>query len=185
MNSHIFILYIILFSIVSAVSIENSLRQDIMYILIGEEIFPINLVQSPINMELISILPLKTKVIQEDYSKINMRLNAQIETANLVPTLNTSIDGKKGDLFLYQGKELILLNASSTIINDAGDYVKIGSYKNSEELMNKIERNKTILLWNTLNYENHEGKVRPYGNYNSVLNYFTWKIFTFFCFLLI
>ena len=76
---------------------------------------------------------------EEDYSKINMRLNAQIETANLVPTLNTSIDGKKGDLFLYQGKELILLNASSTIINDAGDYVKIGSYKNSEELMNKID----------------------------------------------
>ena len=62
-----------LFSIVSAATFENNLKDDKMYILIGEDIFPINLISSPINTDLISILPLKTKLIQQDTVKVNLQ----------------------------------------------------------------------------------------------------------------
>ena len=127
---------------------------------------------------------LKMKLIQEDFTRINLKLKMQIETT-LIPSIESSIKCLKGDILLYQGKELVIINKSTILENDKGDYIKIGNCENCDELSNKIEKNKTILLWNSLNYENNEGKVKPYGNYNSVLNYFTWKIFTFFCFLLI
>lgn len=178
------ILSMMLISFVAAITFDNALKEDKMYILIGEEIFPVNLIQSPITLDLISILPLKMKLIQEDFDRINLKLKMQIETT-LIPSIESSIKCLKGDILLYQGKELVIINKSTILENDKGDYIKIGNCENCDELSNKIEKNKTILLWNSLNYENHEGKVKPYGNYNSVLNYFTWKIFTFFCFLLI
>ena len=178
------ILSMMLISLVAAVTFENTLKEDKMYILIGEEIFPVNLIQSPITLDLISILPLKMKLFQEDFDRINLKLKMQIETT-LIPSIEPSIKCMKGDLLLNQGKELVIISESTTVENDKGDYIKIGNCENFDELSNKIEKNKTSLLWNSLNYENHEGKVKPYGNYNSVLNYFSWKIFTFFCFLLI
>mgnify|MGYP006873171177 CR=1 FL=1 len=177
-------LSMMLISLVAAVKFENALKEDKMYILIGEEIFQVNLLQSPITLDLISILPLKMKLIQEDFSRINLKLKMQIETT-LFPSMEPSIKCLKGDMLLYQGKELVIIKEPTTLENDKGDYIKIGNCENSEGFSNKIEKNKTILLWNSLNYENNEGKVKPYGNYNSILNYFTWKIFTFFCFLLI
>ena len=178
-----YILSLLILYIVNALS-TDVLDKDKMYILIGEEIFPVNLIQSPITLDLISILPLKMKLIQEDFSRINLKLKMEIETT-LIPSIEPSIKCMKGDILLYQGKELVLINEPISLENDKGYYIKIGNCEKCEELSNKIEKNKTILLWNSLNYENHEGKVRPYGNYNSVLNYFTWKIFTFICFLLI
>ena len=55
----------------------------------------------------------------------------------------------------------------------------------AEEILKYAEKNSSIFLWNTLNYVNQKEKVRPYGYYNSLMNYFTWKVFTFFCFLLL
>ena len=185
MTSFICTLSIILFSVVTAATFENIIKDDKMYILIGEDIFPINLISSPINTDLISILPLKTKLIEQDTVKVNLQLKVQIDTALSIPDLTPSIKCKKGDVLLYQGAQLVIIKESTTISNDSGDYIKLGNCPRSEELMNNIETNKSILLWNSLNYENHEGKVKPYGNYNSIMNYFTWKIFTFFCFLLI
>ena len=185
MTSYKCILSIILFSVVAAATFENSLKDDKMYILIGEDIFPINLISSPINTDLISILPLKTKLIQQDTVKAHLQLKVQIDTALSIPDLTSSINCIKGDVLLYQGTQLVLIKESTTINNESGDYIKLGNCPRSEELMNNIEATKSILLWNSLNYENHEGKVKPYGNYNSIMNYFTWKIFTFFCFLLI
>ena len=179
------ILSIILFSVVAAATFENSLKDDKMYILIGEDIFPINLISSPINTDLISILPLKTKLVQQDTVKAHLQLKVQIDTALSIPDLTSSINCIKGDVLLYQGAQLVIIKESTTINNESGDYIKLGNCPRSEELMNNIEATKSILLWNSLNYENHEGKVKPYGNYNSIMNYFTWKIFTFFCFLLI
>ena len=179
------ILSIILFSVVAAATFENSLKDDKMYILIGEDIFPINLISSPINTDLISILPLKTKLVQQDTVKAHLQLKVQIDTALSIPDLTPSIYCQKGDVLLYQGTQLVIIKESTTINNESGDYIKLGNCPRSEELMNNIEATKSILLWNSLNYENHEGKVKPYGNYNSIMNYFTWKIFTFFCFLLI
>ena len=185
MTSYKCILSIILFSVVAAATFENSLKDDKMYILIGEDIFPINLISSPINTDLISILPLKTKLVQQDTVKAHLQLKVQIDTALSIPDLTSSINCQKGDVLLYQGAQLVIIKESTTINNESGDYIKLGNCPRSEELMNNIEATKSILLWNSLNYENHEGKVKPYGNYNSIMNYFTWKIFTFFCFLLI
>lgn len=185
MTSYKCILSIILFSVVAAATFENSLKDDKMYILIGEDIFPINLISSPINTDLISILPLKTKLVQQDTVKAHLQLKVQIDTALSIPDLTSSINCIKGDVLLYQGTQLVIIKESTTINNESGDYIKLGNCPRSEELMNNIEATKSILLWNSLNYENHEGKVKPYGNYNSIMNYFTWKIFTFFCFLLI
>ena len=185
MTSYTCILSIILFSVVAAATFENSLKDDKMYILIGEDIFPINLISSPINTDLISILPLKTKLVQQDTVKAHLQLKVQIDTALSITDLTSSINCQKGDVLLYQGTQLVIIKESTTINNESGDYIKLGNCPRSEELMNNIEATKSILLWNSLNYENHEGKVKPYGNYNSIMNYFTWKIFTFFCFLLI
>ena len=185
MTSYMCILSIILFSVVAAATFENSLKDDKMYILIGEDIFPINLISSPINTDLISILPLKTKLVQQDTVKAHLQLKVQIDTALSIPDLTSSINCIKGDVLLYQGAQLVIIKESTIINNESGDYIKLGNCPRSEELMNNIEATKSILLWNSLNYENHEGKVKPYGNYNSIMNYFTWKIFTFFCFLLI
>ena len=185
MSSYMCILSIILFSVVAAATFENSLKDDKMYILIGEDIFPINLISSPINTDLISILPLKTKLVQQDTVKAHLQLKVQIDTALSIPDLTSLINCIKGDVLLYQGAQLVIIKESTTINNESGDYIKLGNCPRSEELMNNIEATKSILLWNSLNYENHEGKVKPYGNYNSIMNYFTWKIFTFFCFLLI
>ena len=185
MSSYMCILSIILFSVVTAATFENIIKDDKMYILIGEDIFPINLISSPINTDLISILPLKTKLVQQDTVKAHLQLKVQIDTALSIPDLTPSIKCKKGDVLLYQGAQLVIIKESTTINNESGDYIKLGNCPRSEELMNNIEATKSILLWNSLNYENHEGKVKPYGNYNSIMNYFTWKIFTFFCFLLI
>ena len=185
MTSYKCILSIILFSVVAAATFENSLKDDKMYILIGEDIFPINLISSPINTDLISILPLKTKLVQQDTVKAHLQLKVQIDTALSITDLTSSINCQKGDVLLYQGAQLVIIKESTTINNESGDYIKLGNCPRSEELMNNIEATKSILLWNSLNYENHEGKVKPYGNYNSIMNYFTWKIFTFFCFLLI
>ena len=113
-----------------------------------------------------------------------MLLNTRIDTK---PIESSTFHVNKGDLLLFKGKELILLD-ESYIINDLnGEYIKIGSIANNEKenIFNSVSKNKTIFLWNTLNYQNHQGKVKPYGFYNSLMNYFTWKIFTLLCFILI
>ena len=80
---------------------------------------------------------------------------------------------------------MIIFYESTKIINKNGDYLKIGFLKETEEFLNLIKINKSIFLWNTLNYENDKGKVKPYGYYTSIMNYLTWKVFTFFLFLLL
>ena len=185
MNCYIFILLSILFYTVSPLSLETLLKEDIMFIGIEEESFPINLIENPVTRELISILPLKIRQIQNDSKTIKMPLKAYLETIDLVSSLNSTDKANKGDVFIYKGKEIIISNEYTTLNGDKEEYIKIGTCKNTEDLLKKITKNKSIFLWNTLNYENNKGKVKPYGKYNSIMNYFTWKIFTFFCFVLI
>ena len=180
-----FLLSSLIFHAFFSLSLETSLKEDIMYIIIGEEIFTIKLVENETTKELISILPLKTRQIQKDSSKVQMTLKYFIENTHLFPSINASIEGNKGDVILYQGKEIIILNEQTTFENNSGEYIKIGTCEKTEELVNKIEKNKTIILWNTLNYEINKGKVKPYGRYYSIMNFFTWKVISFLCFLLI
>ena len=179
------LLSLTLFLTVSAISIKSKIENDKLYILIGEEIFLINLTESSVTQELISVLPMKIKLQNENISTKNLSLTIHIDISNLAYPPNIPTKGNKGDLMLFKGKELILLNEDINLSNENGDYLKIGYTKDIEDLFNSISKNKRILLWNTLNYENHLGKVKPYGYYTSIMNYFTWKIFTFFCFLLL
>ena len=181
------ILYFLSFLIyfgVSAISVKNTIEDDKLYILIGEETFLVNLIENPVTKELISVLPMKIKLLNEGISSKNMSLTFKIDTTNLISSESPKIKATKGDLILFKGKELVLANEETAINNESGDYIKIGNTKESESLFNSLTKSKRILLWNTLNYDNHRGKVKPYG-YFSIMNYFTWKIFTFFCFLLI
>jgi len=184
MTKILYFLSFILFFGVSAISIKNSIDDDKLYILIGEETFLFNLIENPVTKELISVLPMKIKLLNEGMSSKNMSLTFKIDTTNLISSEESQIKATKGDMILYQGKQIMLVNEEKTISNESGDYIKIGNTKDSENLFNSLTKSKRILLWNTLNYDNHMGKVKPYG-YFSLMNYFTWKIFTFFCFLLI
>ena len=185
MNASFYLLLLTLFYFVTSLAVKNKLEQDKMYILINETAYMINLKENPITTELISLLPLKTKIIEKDYSTSKyMLLNTKIDTFQIE---SSAFHANKGDLILSNGKELILLNEPSTINNVNGDYIKIGSIAENEKesLFNSMTKNKTIFLWNTLNYQNHQEKVKTYGVYNSLMNFFTWKIFTLLCFILI
>ena len=183
MNSKFYFLFLILFYVVDSMSIKNNLDQEKMYILIGDSTYLVNLIENDVTTELISLLPIKTKLVEENSISKHIPLKTQVETA--IPTLSSTIEANKGDLFLFKGNELILLSKPSTFFDTNGDYIKIGSISQNDNLLNSMTKNKTIFLWNTLNYENHQGKVKPYGYYNSLMNFFTWKVFTFFCFLLL
>lgn len=184
MNANFYLLFFTLFYLVNSLAEKDKIEQDKMYILISETAYMINLKEDPIITELISLFPLKAKLIKEDSTSKHMLLNTRIDTE---PIESSIFHVNKGDLLLFKGKELILLNESYTINDLNGEYIKIGSIANNEKenIFYSISKNKTIFLWNTLNYQNHQGKVKPYGFYNSLMNYFTWKIFTLLCFILI
>ena len=184
MNSLYIIIFLILYYTILTISVEHSLEEDKIYILIGEEIFLVNLNENLITKELISLLPLKANILEENKSTQNFKLSAKIEMKNLF--IPTNIPCNIGDLFLYKGNELVLFNENTNILNNDGEFIKIGFIKQSNEFFQSIKKykKKTILVWNTLNYADYKGKIKPYG-YNNIMNYFTWKIFTFFCFLLL
>lgn len=184
MNSLYIIIFFILYNTILTISKEHSLEEDKIYILIGEEIFLVNLNENLLTKELISLLPLKATILEENKSTQNFKLSAKIEMKNFFIPTNYACN--IGDLFLYKGNELVLFNENTNILNNDGDYIKIGFINQSNELVKSIQKykKKTILVWNTLNYADYKGKIKPYG-YNNIMNYFTWKIFTFFCFLLL
>ena len=107
----LYILSILLFYEVISISLDVALSIDKMYILIGEKTFLINLKQSKITEELISILPLKTKIIQENSQSISMPLSILRETSNL-----QSIQKKQDEM---------IQNLDSLIIENNIKYNKI------------------------------------------------------------
>ena len=178
------ILSLLLLFIVNALSIEV-LDKDRIYILVGEEIFMVNLTENEIAKELISVLPLKSKLIKENSYSIHMPLSVGMDTSLQPSMINSPLNANKGDLFLFNGKELVLFNESINLNDINKEYIKIGNVVEAEGILKYADKNNSIYLWNTLNYINQKEKVRPYGYYNSLMNYFTWKVFTFFCFLLL
>mgnify|MGYP006873174338 CR=1 FL=1 len=174
----------LLLYITNSLSIEE-LDKDKMYLLIGEEIFMVNLLENEITKELISVLPLKSKLIKEKYDYMHIPLSVRIESDMEISMENSLLNINKGDLFLFKGNELILFDDVSNLNDINKDYIKIGNVVEAEGIVKYAEKNNSIFLWNTLNYVNQKEKVRPYGFYNSIMNYFTWKVFTFFCFLLL
>ena len=181
----LYILSILFLYVVTAMSLDGSLDFDKMYILLGEKTFLVDLYQNEISKELISILPIKTKILQEHSKSLSIPLSIQKERSNLKLLPDKLFNAKKGDLILSEGKELLLINEPTEFYNTNGDFIKIGNMKETEDLFSSVKGNKNIFLWNSLNYENHKGKVKPYGYYTNIMNFLTWKVFTFFCFLLL
>jgi len=187
MNSSIYMIYILLFYGIESKSFKSFnkiLDYEKMYIIIGEKNFLINLIENEVTKEIINILPLKTKIKEESLGAKHILFKTHMDSVDLISQKDTLIKANKGDLMLFKGKELILFNETSKLSNNE-DYIKIGNSEEAEELINCMKENRTIYLWNSLNYNSQEGKVKPYGYYSSLFNYFTWKIFTFICFLLI
>lgn len=164
----------------------NNLDTNKIYIAVGREIFPVNLLQNEITEEIITILPLKTIITKETKNETSryISLKTQIDIAATITS--GSINGSRGDIILYKGQELIILN-EPVLFNNINDneYIKVGEIDNVDNLFNIISMNKSIFIWNSLNYENQKEKVKPYGYYTSLMNFFTWKIFTFICFILL
>ena len=167
-------------------TVANTLDTDKIYIAFGRDIFPVNLLQNEITEELVTILPLKTKISNGTTNENSRHISLKTQIDISMPIISNSINAERGDIILYKGQELIILNEPALLnnIND-NDYIKIGEIDNSDKLFDKISMNKSILLWNSLNYENQKEKVKPYGYYTSLINFFTWKIFTFICFILL
>ena len=78
MNSVFLIISLALYSTLFSLPIQYTLEEDKMYISIGSEAFLINLFESIVTQELISLLPQKTK-FQEENGKIILPLNVKIE----------------------------------------------------------------------------------------------------------
>ena len=155
------------------------------YMVLDKEIFQVNLIQNEITEELITCLPLKIKLAEERTNQTikYLPLNTQIEIPSLISS--NLVKANKGDLILHKGNELIISSESSLFSNYNGnDYVKIGKISD-ENFFNSLSKNKSVLLWNTLNYENQKEKVKPNAYYTSLMNFFTWKIFTIICFILL
>ena len=184
MNSNISIIYLLLLFGIDSKSFNKILDYEKMYIIIGEKNFLINLIENEVTKEIINILPLKTNVNEGKLGSKHILFKTHIFSSDLISQKDILFKVNKGDLILYKGDELFLFNETSNIINN-GDYIKIGRSEEAEELINCMKENKTIYLWNSLNYNSQEEKFKPYGYYSSLFNYFTWKIFTFICFLLI
>ena len=186
---NIYILSILIIKIISIISISNSLDSDKMYIFLEEKekTFEINLIENDITNELISILPLKTKLVEEEDEKHKyiIPLLDEIETSNFIfeQEENKNIKAVKGDLLLFKKKELILFNEDKSFFDENNDYIKIGRLDDVDDFLNSVKKNNKIFLWNELNYQNQKGKVKPNVYYTSIMNYLTWKIFTFFCFI--
>ena len=124
----LFLLFIILFYAVSSVSYEYILKEDVMYIIIGEEIFPISLNESPITKEFISILPLKIRQIQKDSTKIKMPLSFNIETTSFYSSINNLTEANKGDIILYKGKEVIIFKEPTNLSKENGNFFLLGTW---------------------------------------------------------
>jgi hypothetical protein len=172
--------------LITSKTATNTLDTDKIYLAVGRDIFPVNLIQNEITEELITILPLKTKILNGTTNENSRHISLRTQIDISIPFISSSINAQRGDLILYKGQELILLNEPHLFNNiNENDYIKIGEIDNADKLFNNISMNKSILMWNSLNYENQKEKVKPYGYYTSLMNFFTWKIFTFICFILL
>ena len=105
---NIYILSILIIKIISIISISNSLDSDKMYIFLDDKIFLIDLKESDITNELICILPLKTKLVEEEDEKHKyiIPLLDEIETSNFIfeQEENKNIKAVKGDILLFKKK---------------------------------------------------------------------------------
>ena len=182
MNSFFISLFLYLCSLYSIASIDNSLSESVMYIRLGEEMFLINLYDNPIRKEIISLMPLKSIPVEKDSFKY-LPLSLEIEEDNSLLNQDLVIKAEVGDIFLFQRKELMIINKKTEFDNINGDYIKLGKTEYTNELYDLMNHNKPVYLWNSYNYANYNEKIKPHEYYMSIMNFITYKILTVICFL--
>ena len=107
----------------------------------------------------------------------------EIEEDSSMLNQDPVIKADVGDIFLYQRKELIIINRKTEFENFNGEYIKLGKTEYTNELYDSIKHNKPVYLWNSFNYANYNEKIKPHEYYMSIMNFLTWKILTVICFL--
>ena len=129
MYSCINLFFFLLFHFSYSKVAHNILDIDKMYISIGKEMFLINLIQNEVSEELIIILPLKTKLIEENANEKSLSISTHIE----IPKMYSSsvIKANKGDIIIYKGKELIILKESKAFSNNSLQYMVRSAYTSS------------------------------------------------------
>ena len=175
-----FFLYLSIIS--SIISLDNQSSENVMYIRSGEKIFSINLYETPIKKEIISLMPLKSIPVEKNNFKY-LPLSLEIEEDSSMLNQDPVIKADVGDIFLYQRKELIIINRKTEFENFNGEYIKLGKTEYTNELYDSIKHNKPVYLWNSFNYANYNEKIKPHEYYMSIMNFLTWKILTVICFL--
>jgi len=121
-----------------------------MYIRLGEEMFLINLFDNPIRKEIISLMPLKSIPVEKNNFKY-LPLSLEIEEDSSILNQDPVIKADVGDIFLYQRKELIIINRKTEFENFNGEYIKLGKTEYTNELYDSIKHNKPVYLWNSFN----------------------------------
>ena len=182
MNSFYILLFSYLYQIISSISINNLSNEGTIYIKIGEKMFLLNLYDNPISKELISLLPLKSVPLEKNKMKY-FSLGLEIEEEDSLVEQNLIIQANIGDIFLYQKKEIIIVNRKINFDNVNGEYIKLGYTEFTNELYDVIKYNKPVYFWNSFNYQNYNEKIKPHEYYMSIMNFLTWKIVTIICFL--
>ena len=135
--------------LITSKTVANTLDTDKIYIAVGRDIFPVNLLQNEITEELVTILPLKTKISNGTTNENSRHISLKTQIDISMPIISNSINAERGDIILYKGQELIILNEPALLnnIND-NDYIKIGEIDNSDKLFDNISMNKSILICN-------------------------------------
>ena len=186
MNSFYFLIFLGLCSSSLSIS-ENPSSESILYIRLGEEMFSVNLYDSPIRRELISLLPLQSNPInKKEFIHFPLTLeieeDIEIEIENSAVGGNSVIELEKGDVVLFQKKELIVIN-KKIILDNNNEYIKLGKTEFTDELYNAIKFNKPVYLWNSFDYINYNENIKPHEHYINIMNFITYKIVTVICYL--
>ena len=182
MNSFFISFFLYLCSLSQIISVDNSLSESVIYIRLGEEMFLINLYDNPIRKEIISLMPLKSIPVEKQDFKY-LPLSLEIEEDSSMLNQDPIIKAEIGDIFLFQRKELIIVNRNTEFENFNGEYIKLGKTEYINELYDSMKHNKPVYLWNSFNYANYNEKIKPHEYYMSIMNFITWKILTVICFL--
>ena len=152
-----FITFTLYYAVVT-ISIQQSLEEDKIFIIIGKDTFLVRLIENQITKELISVLPLKTYLLEEKQSSKHLPLTIKIETENYDSIKLPSIEVYRGDLYLYKEKELVLFNETTTINNNNGEYVKLGFIEQVDvlfDVMKKYNDNLTVYFEEPFQYKDY------------------------------
>ena len=170
---------VILSVVIRTKSKKDNYQKDKIYIQINDDddVFTIDLIQSIYSERLLNALPLSTYLLEENQYMNRLPIsNVDVESNNLSFSTKANINAKKGDILLFKGKDILILNEDKVF---EGEYTKIGNLKQINDFSIKIKKIKnfvTFSLINSIDFEEHEKRLRR----EHLINYFILKLITLF-----